>query len=36
MYQSIYYCHQEKYYYVRDDVKGWLKFQYYPTLYKEH
>ena len=34
MYQSIHYCYQEKYYYIRDDVKGWLKFQYYPTLYK--
>ena len=34
MYQSIYYCYKEKQYYLRDDVKGWLNFQYYPTLYK--
>jgi DNA polymerase elongation subunit (family B) len=34
MYQSIYYCYEEKQYYLRDDVKGWLNFKYYPTLYK--
>lgn len=34
MYQSIYYDYSEKKYYVRDDVNGWVDFQYQPTFYR--
>lgn len=34
MYQAVYYDHQTYNYYVRDDVKGWMQFQYQPTYWK--
>lgn len=33
MYQSLFFDHSEKQYYLRDDVKGWTKSKYYPKYY---
>jgi DNA polymerase elongation subunit (family B) len=34
MYRSIYYCRQDKTFYLDDDKKGRIQFKYHPTLYK--
>jgi DNA polymerase elongation subunit (family B) len=34
MYQAIHYDRNERKYYLRDDEKGWMEFQYQPTYYR--
>ena len=35
MYQAVYYCKEEKQYYLRDDRwKGFKNFEYWPTYYQ--